>query len=200
MAKRPTRTTTPKEPEAPTAPSPAPKDHNKQKSALSRADRTKLRLSHIQQMRPHMAKIEELKSAMKAERKLLNVIRDAYANDGFSLSALDERLRNEGKPRKVVQAYETERHEVGEDLGQATYVQPDLFEAMPEAARDEEYWRESGYQLGIEGKEPKAPKEMPTQFHQAFMKGWHAAQERLAWAMAPAVNPEQKPELDPLLQ
>lgn len=184
--------------DAPSAPSPAPKDHNK-KPGLSRADRTRLRLSHVSQMRPHRTRIEELQSAIKAERKLLNVIRDAYANDGFSLAALDERLKNEGKNRRAVQAYENERFEVGEDLGQANYQQQDLFDAMPEAARDEVYWSDLGYQIGIEGREPKLPADMPSQFTQVFMKRYHAAQEKLAWAMAPDVNPDKHTPADPLI-
>lgn len=193
---------------APPAPSPPPQGHNGSagKGKLDRNQRAKLRLSHISKMRPLRSEIEKLQSAMRAVRKELNQIRDEYANDGFSLAALDERFKNEGKPRKVVQAYENERYELGEDLGQANYQQPDLFASMPETAREEEYWGDIGYQLGIEGKECKAPSDMPTQFLQAFTKRWHGAQEKLAWAMAPDANPEKGQNQndhnpgDPLLQ
>lgn len=192
MAKTPQ---TPEQMAAPAAPSPPPPGDNAKKglAGLSRADRTKLRLNHIALMRPLIAQIDEVEAVKKALGKQLTKLRNDYKGDGFLLGNLDEMFKSEKMPRRDTQKREQDRHELMEDTGQVVYVQQDFIDKMPEEARDEQYWKEAGYALGIQGKELKHPSEMPERFFQALAKGWHSAQETMAWAVAGTVNPERRP-------
>ncbi len=157
----------------------------------SRLDRTRMRLRHIAGIRPIIAEIDTLRATLKAKGKLLTAARNAYKADGFLLSNLDEFFDNEKTPNRELEAKEQDRHELFEDTGQVVYVQPDLFAAMPQEARDETYWSDHGYQAGLAGKEAKPPPEMPERFMQTWLKRRMAGQEKLAWALAPDGNPER---------
>lgn len=158
------------------------------RNAPTREDRAHLRLSHIAKIRAAMDDRKAAQEAVKLKRKEEKKLRNAYEVDGFSLALLDEAFDRENTPGRDLQAYEVERHELFEDLGQPNYVQPDMFEEMADA----EYWRAAGYRAGLSGREGKPPKECPADMHQAWMKGWGGGQERLSWALAEHTNPESK--------
>lgn len=145
----------------------------------TREDRAALRLSHIQLIRDAMEERKKAQEAVKALRKVEKRYRNAYETDGFSLALLDEAFDREDTPGRDLQAYERERHELFEDLGQPNYVQPDLFAQMG----DEETWGEAGYRAGLAGKVGTPPQECSPEFHQTWLKRWGAGQERLAWAL-----------------
>jgi hypothetical protein len=155
----------------------------------TREEMAALRLRHIEGIRrardARIAKQEEARALRKVETRL----RNAYKADGFTLEILDEALNREDTPGRDLVRYEQERHDLFEDLGQAVYVQADIFEAMG----DEEYWRQAGYQAGIAGKPGTPPEKIAPEFIQPWMSGWNGGQERLGWALAErGINPEKK--------
>jgi hypothetical protein len=120
---------------------------------------------------------------VKALRKKEKTLRNAYELDGFSLRLLDEAFERADTPGRNLRAYEIERTELFEDLGQATYIQPELLARAPEGSMDETDWMAHGYRAGLEGAEGKPPDECPPEFTQPWMREWGRGQERLSWAL-----------------
>lgn len=174
---------------------PAPETHNSDpltaKTGLTRAERSKARIRLLSEMRPIIAKLADIDALRKSTNKLLSEKRDAYKRLGFLLGNLDQSLKDEAMPRREGPLREQDRQELREDIGQATYIQPDLFDKMPQETRDEQYWGDLGYSMGIQGKEARAPEDMPERFLQVLLKKWHAAQETIIWSMAEETNPER---------
>jgi hypothetical protein len=176
---------------------PLPPEHEKEPSGAEtqfpdnlsdREKRAAARLRHIAEIRKARDDRMAAQAVVKAKRKLETRLRNAYKSDGFTLEILDEALKREETPRRDLVRYEAERNEVFEDLGQAVFVQPEMFAEMT----DEQSWADHGFQAGLAGKLASPPKECPPEFHQAWMKRWGAGQERIAWSLASrGINPER---------
>lgn len=188
MARRPRKT-----PEDETRPDPAQVEHPHNLTAREqREQRAAHRLRLIAGIREARDRRITAQEVVRAQRKIETVLRNDYASNDWSLAILDEAFDREDKPRRDLHAYEAERNEVFEDLGQAVYIQPDLFERMPQAAWDETLWSDDGYQAGIAGKVGKPPEECPPEFTQTWLKRWGSGQERIAWSLADkGINPER---------
>lgn len=111
---------------------------------------------------------------------------------GFSLAHIDLVFKREAMNRKAAQKDEQERQWHLETAGQVIAVQQDLLDRMPEAARDEQFWRDHGRAQGLANKPAKPPAEMSPVFTQAWLQDWGVGKDRFDWSLAEKnINPER---------
>lgn len=150
-------------------------------------------ITHLNKLRAQQKKAEAKKAEYDAERTALtDLFRQAKA-DGFSRKELQAILDDSGASRRDLQAEEERRVRLRAWAGLPAGVQGDLFANTPEAARDELDAEGAGYAAGLRGDDQTMPDNFAPHYAPAFLRGWNAGQERLAWAMAEAgKNPERK--------
>ncbi len=159
--------------------------HELRPPAMSRdQEREALYLCTLAELRGRRAATTKAKAAFDAVKLLEKQARALAEAAGFRLSFIDEIFKREGMARKTVAADEQERQWHMEKAGQPLAVQQDMFDRMPEGARDEEFWKDHGYAAGLAGKPGKPPAEMAPQFVQVWLQRWGAGQDKLSWALA----------------
>ncbi len=148
-------------------------------------------LSHLNKLRIQSAKAAIKKAEYDAERvALTDMFRDAKA-DGFTRKELVSILTDGAASRRDLTAEEQRRAQLREWAGLPAGTQTDLF-ATPSLAQDEVFAEGQGYTAGLRGDDSTMPDNFPPHHAPAFLRGYHAGQERLAWAMSEAgQNPEK---------
>jgi hypothetical protein len=149
-------------------------------------------LSHLNKLRQQASKAEAKKAEYDAEKAALtDLFRQAKA-DGFSRKELQAILDDSASSRRDLLSEEERRAKLRSWAGLPAGTQADLF-AGPSAAFDELAAEGQGYTAGLRGDDSKMPDTYPAHYAPAFMRGWHAGQEKLAWALSEAgTNPERK--------
>lgn len=148
-------------------------------------------LSHLNKLRIQSAKAAIKKAEYDAERNVLtDMFRDAKT-DGFTRKELVSILTDGAASRRDLTAEEQRRAQLREWAGLPAGTQTDLF-ATPSLAQDEVFAEGQGYTAGLRGDDSTMPDNFPPHHAPAFLRGYHAGQERLAWAMSEAGhNPEK---------
>lgn len=148
-------------------------------------------LSHLNKLRIQTAKAAIKKAEYDAERNVLtDMFRDAKT-DGFTRKELRSILDDGASSRRDLTAEEQRRAQLREWAGLPAGTQTDLF-ATPSLAQDEVFAEGQGYTAGLRGDDSTMPDNFPPHHAPAFLRGYHAGQEKLAWAMSEAGhNPEK---------
>lgn len=145
-------------------------------------DEENLFIHHLDRLRAQGAKVAAAKAVMDAERATLtDLFRDAKT-DGFARKELQSILDDSKATRRDLVEEEERRAKLRVWAGLPAGAQPDLF-GLPSPARDEIDAEAEGYQAGLRGDDPKPGDHISPNYHQAFMTGWHKAQERRAMAI-----------------
>jgi hypothetical protein len=162
---------------------PAPKGHN---SKLTADQEEALFLTHLQKLRVQAGKVDEIKAELDGERAILTDIFRLAKSDGFSRKELQAILDDSKSLRRDLTAEEDRRAKLRAWAGLPSGSQADLFASTPIETRDEMDAEGQGLAMGLRGDSPTLPDSMHARFSPAFMKGWHAGQERLVWGLAEA--------------
>lgn len=156
-------------------------DHN-----LGADDEQVLFISHLSRLRGQMKKVEAAKAVVDAERAVMNDLYHLAKVDKFSRKELSAILADSSASRRDLQAEEERRAQLRAWAGLPVGAQGELFAALPEEVRDDQYYEGGGYAAGLRGDERDAPDGTPPRFIQAWLRGWIAGQEKLAWGLAAA--------------
>lgn len=148
-------------------------------------------LSHLNKLRMQSAKAAIKKAEYDAEKNVLtDMFREAKA-DGFTRKELQAILDDGAASRRDLTAEEERRAKLRGWAGLPAGTQPDLFDT-PTLAQDELFAEGQGYTAGLRGDDSTMPDNFPPHHAPAFLRGYHAGQEKLAWAMSEAgTNPEK---------
>lgn len=148
-------------------------------------------LSHLNKLRIQSAKAAIKKAEYDAERNVLTDMFREAKTDGFTRKELVSILTDGAASRRDLTAEEQRRAQLREWAGLPAGTQTDLF-ATPSLAQDEVFAEGQGYTAGLRGDDSTMPDNFPPHHAPAFLRGYHAGQERLAWAMSEAGhNPEK---------
>lgn len=148
-------------------------------------------LSHLNKLRIQSAKAAIKKAEYDAERVALTDMFREAKTDGFTRKELVSILTDGAASRRDLTAEEQRRAQLREWAGLPAGTQTDLF-ATPSLAQDEVFAEGQGYTAGLRGDDSTMPDNFPPHHAPAFLRGYHAGQERLAWAMSEAgQNPEK---------
>ena len=150
-------------------------------------------ISHLNKLRTQQKKVAEARVAYDAERSALNDLFALAKADKFTRKELVAILDDMTASRRDLLAEEERRAQLRAWAGLPAGTQADLFEKTPSPAVDEIAAEGFGYSAGLRGDDAKLPDHIAPHHAPAFMRGWHAGQEKLAWALSDAgVNPEKK--------
>ena len=175
-------------PEPRTVASQPPMHHN-----LSAAEKEDLFLRHMTKIRQARANVDHAKVGLKAIRKIETELRNACRADSFPLKLVDEILEDEAKTRADLLAYEQSRAMMRSAVGLFAGTQIDLFAALEPTARTDAEWGRMGFNAGVKGMVGTPPPDCAPECHQAWMKGWGAGQEKIAWNLAEkGINPDRR--------
>jgi hypothetical protein len=158
------------------------KGHNS--LSLSGDEREALFLLHLSKCREEDKRLADAMETIKEIKAGRTKVRNLAKQEGFPLKHIDSILYREGLSRSDLEL-EAELHRWMDQMaGLPVGGQGDLFAGVPETAKDAMGAEGDGYAAGLRGADPFPPPSIPTNFHTDWMKGWHAAQEKLAWALA----------------
>ncbi len=170
------------------------------------AEREALFLSHLDACRKADAALATAMEPVKVVRKQRNVVRNLASKEGFPLKIIDEIIEKEAFTQKDLEGEAELSRWMHQMAGLPTGGQAELFATTPAEIKDGLDWEADGYRAGMRGVEPKPPEGCPPRFHQEWMKGYHAGQERNAWALSEKgkivdrrtdINTSQAVQLDP---
>lgn len=148
-------------------------------------------LSHLNKLRIQQAKAAIKKAEYDAERNVLTDMFREAKTDGFTRKELQAILDDGASSRRDLTAEEERRAKLRTWASLPAGAQPDLFN-LPSLAQDELYAEGQGYTAGLRGDDSTMPDNFPPHHAPAFLRGYHAGQEKLAWAMSEAgTNPEK---------
>lgn len=148
-------------------------------------------LSHLNKLRLQQNKTAIAKAAYDAEKNVATDMFRAAKADGFTRKELQSILDDGASSRRDLTAEEERRAQLRSWAGLPTGTQADLF-ASPTAAQDELFAEGQGYTAGLRGDDSAMPDNFPPHHAPAWLRGYHAGQEKLAWAMSEAgTNPEK---------
>lgn len=142
-------------------------------------------LSHLNKLRIQENKAAAKKAEYDAEKSVLTDLFRAAKADGFKRKELQSILDDGAASRRDLTAEEERRAKLRAWAGLPAGSQPDLF-GLPSPARDELDAEGTGYTMGLRGDDPVMPDAFSPNYQPAFMKGWHAGQEKLAKALGGA--------------
>lgn len=157
-------------------------DHN----LMGEDDQQALLIHHFDKLRQQEAKCAEKKAEYDAERSALNDLFSLAKADKFSRKELQALLDDSKAIRRDLVAEEERRSQLRSWLGLPAGSQGDLFASTPQEAKDELAFEGDGYAAGLRGVEGSPPDTVPARFVQAWMRGYHDGQEKLAWGLAAA--------------
>lgn len=146
-----------------------------------------LYLTHLSACRAQDQVLKQANEAVKAVRQNRSKVRNVAKNDGFPLWMMDFVLWCEGKTRSDVEGEMAQLLSMMAWSGQPNGVPQQLeldLSNTPAEIKDAITWEAEGYAAGIRARDPVAPDTCPPRFVADFMKGWHAGQERNAWALS----------------
>lgn len=152
--------------------------------SLTPEEREALFLSHLDGCRQQDAALEKAMDAVRAVRKVRNKVRNAASKEGFPLKKIDDILKKEGMSQKDLQAEAELFRWMDQMAGLPVGGQAELFATTPVEIRDGLDWEAEGYRAGMRAIDPVPPAECAPRHHQDWMKGYHAGQERNAWALS----------------
>ena len=148
-------------------------------------------LSHLNKLRTQQNKVAEKKAALDAERSVMNDLFALAKADKFTRKDLQAILDDGAASRRDLTAEEERRAQLRLWAGLPAGTQPDLF-GTPSLAQDELYAEGQGYTAGLRGDGSEMPDNFAPNHAPAWLRGYHAGQEKLAWAFAEAGgNPEK---------
>jgi hypothetical protein len=148
-------------------------------------------LSHLNKLRIQEAKKAIAKAAYDTEANALTDLFREAKTDGFTRKELQAILDDGKASRRDLTAEEERRAQLRSWAGLPAGTQADLF-ASPSPAQDELHAEGQGYTAGLRGDDSTMPDNFAPHHAPAFLRGWHAGQEKLAWAMSEAGhNPEK---------
>ena len=149
-------------------------------------------LSHLNKLRIQEAKKAVAKAALDVEANALTDLFRAAKADGYSRKELQAILDDGKASRRDLTAEEERRAQLRAWAGLPAGTQADLF-GTPSLAQDELYAEGQGYTAGLRGDDSTLPDHIAPNHAPAFLRGYHAGQEKLVWAMSEAgINPERK--------
>lgn len=149
-------------------------------------------LSHLNKLRLQEAKKAVAKAALDVEANVLTDLFRAAKADGYSRKELQAILDDGKASRRDLTAEEERRAQLRAWAGLPAGTQADLF-GTPSLAQDELYAEGQGYTAGLRGDDSTLPDHIAPNHAPAFLRGYHAGQEKLVWAQAEAgINPERK--------
>lgn len=148
-------------------------------------------LSHLNKLRLQQSKMLLKKAEYDAEKNCMTDIFRLAKADGFSRKELQAILDDGAASRRDLTAEEERRMQLRTWAGLPAGTQADLF-ASPSAAQDELFAEGQGYTAGLRGDDSAMPDNFPPHHAPAWLRGYHAGQEKLAWAFSEAGgNPEK---------
>lgn len=148
-------------------------------------------LSILSKLRIQQSKTAVAKAAYDAEKNTMTDIFRLAKADGFTRKELQAILDDGAASRRDLTAEEERRAQLRTWAGLPAGTQADLF-ASPSAAQDELFAEGQGYTAGLRGDDSAMPDNFPPHHAPAWLRGYHAGQEKLAWAMSEAgTNPEK---------
>lgn len=130
--------------------------------------------------------LEEAQAVVKTRREAVNKRLDQGVADGHPKGLVRKMLAETAVTGERKNQREEWEREVRyrEYLGLPARTQSDMEDRIPEAAKDEQDWRGSGYTAGLRADEPNPQKAgVPPRFHQAWMEEWHNGQAKNALAL-----------------
>lgn len=142
-------------------------------------------LSHLNKLRIQQAKTLLKKAEFDAEKNVMTDLFRVAKTDGFTRKELQAILDDGAASRRDLTAEEERRAQLRSWAGLPAGTQADLF-ALPSPARDEIDAEATGYSMGLRGEDPVMPDVISPNYQQAFLKGWHTAQEKLVLALGAA--------------
>lgn len=142
-------------------------------------------LSHLNKLRTQQAKVALEKAKYDAEKNVLTDLFRSAKTDGYTRKELQAILDDGAASRRDLTAEEERRAQLRSWAGLPAGTQADLF-ALPSPARDEIDAEATGYSMGLRGEDPVMPDVISPNYQQAFLKGWHTAQEKLVLALGAA--------------
>lgn len=145
-------------------------------------------ISHLNKIRQQAKKAEAKKAEYDAEKKAVTALFRQAKADGFNRKELQVILDDSGASRRDLEREEARRAQLRAWAGLPTGVQGDLFATTPQAAIDELDAEGRGYTAGLRGDDPDLPDGLSPHLSPAFLRGWGAGQDKLAWALAKAAN------------
>lgn len=163
-----------KEAEAPEAGS-APKIPNRNEEAVF--------LSHLNKLRTQANRVAIKKAELDAERSVMNDMFGQAKQDGFKRKELQAILEDGAASRRDLVAEEERRAQLRSWAGLPAGTQADLF-STPTLAQDELFAEGQGYTAGLRGDDSTLPDHIAPNHGDAFLRGYHAGQEKLVWAKA----------------
>lgn len=143
-------------------------------------------LSHLNKLRAQQNKVAAAKTAYDAERSVMNDLFALAKADKFTRKELQAILDDGAASRRDLTAEEERRAKLRTWAGLPAGSQADLFENTPSAAIDELTVEGHGYTAGLRGDDSAMPEQYAPHHAQAWLRGYHAGQEKLAWAFAEA--------------
>lgn len=148
-------------------------------------------LSHLNKLRTQQAKMLLKKAEYDAEKNVMtDLFREAKV-DKFTRKELQAILDDGAASRRDLTAEEERRAQLRSWAGLPAGTQADLF-GTPTLAQDELFAEGSGYTAGLRGDDSAMPDNFPPNHAPAWLRGYHAGQEKLAWAMSESGhNPEK---------
>ena len=153
-------------------------------------------ISHLSKLRAQMNKAAAKKAEYDAEKSVLTDLFRVAKADGYSRKELTAILADSAASRRDLMAEEERRAKLRSWAGLPSGTQADLFASTPTLAIDELAAEGMGYSAGLRGDDPKAPDTIGGNHTDAFMRGWHAGQEKLAWALSETGSPTTKTPAD----
>lgn len=147
--------------------------------------REALFLSHLAACRIGNKNLADIMEQVKVIRSARTKARNLAREEGFPLAKIDDILKKEGMSQKDLQAEADLFRWMDQMAGLPVGGQADMFKATPAEVKDGVDYEAEGYRAGIRAAEPNPRLHMvPPRFDQEWLKGYHAGQERNAWAMS----------------
>jgi len=156
-------------------------------------------LSFLSRIRAKQKIADEIKAKYDEAKTEVRTVFNLADSAGFKREELNEILTDSKVTGQRKNLAEKEarrvrfRKYVGLPVGLSD-EQQELDGRLADTAKDELDHEADGYRAGVAGDEPKPPKECPSNFHSAWMKGYHNGQARNAWALSEAKGKSPMPK------
>lgn len=143
-----------------------------------------LRIYHVSKLRAQKQRCDGAKALLDTERQVLtDLMHVAKADTHIERQEFSALLKAMDTSKTELLAREERRAILWADWDLPVGHQGDLFEKLPQEARDEQHAKGMGYAAGLRGDPCQMPENMQPRFGQAFGSGWGKGQEELAWAL-----------------
>jgi len=164
------------------APPPKPQTRAERDAQIRRANLDR-RLILAANDRKIDVRIEVIRESLKDLLGERRQVRSAIEGTGIPLALYDEAKADALKTRVDLDEKERLRAEAREIFSVPTGVAKDLFDGVPDAAKEAVHWDDMGYRAGRAGLDRDLPDGIPPECEQDFLKAWERAQLELAGAV-----------------